>query len=54
MTIVDFTINNNSDGTFSVYNTKIGDIYFSNVGAYKEAFEKFVLPSAQIIEKKML
>ena len=35
----------NPDGTFALYNTEIDDIYFSNIGAYKEALEKFVIPS---------
>lgn len=33
------------DGTISFYNNEIGDIYHSKVGAYTEAFEKFVKPS---------
>lgn len=35
----------NPDGTWGLYNKEIGDIYFSNIGAYKEALEKFVLPA---------
>jgi tRNA U34 5-methylaminomethyl-2-thiouridine-forming methyltransferase MnmC len=33
------------DGTKSFYNKVFNDIYHSRVGAYKEALEKFVLPS---------
>ena len=49
---MDFTCRENIDGSFEVYNTKIGDIYFSNVGAYKEALEKFVLPSLPVLKNK--
>ena len=35
----------NPDGAWGLYNKEIGDIYFSNIGAYKEALEKFVLPA---------
>lgn len=45
----------NPDGTFALYNTEIEDIYFSNIGAHKEALEKFVIPSAvNSINKKKL
>lgn len=33
------------DGTISFYNKEIGDIYHSKIGAYTEAFEKFIKPS---------
>lgn len=33
------------DGSISYYNTDLGDIYHSQVGAYTEALEKFVNPS---------
>ena len=49
---MDFVCRENLDGSFEVYNTKIGDIYFSNVGAYKEALEKFVIPSLPVIKNK--
>ena len=49
---MDFDCRENANGTFEVFNTKIGDIYFSNVGAYKEALEKFVLPSLPVLQNK--
>lgn len=42
----------NKDNSFELYNEDIGDIYFSNVGAYKEALEKFVFPSLPVIKNK--
>jgi tRNA U34 5-methylaminomethyl-2-thiouridine-forming methyltransferase MnmC len=33
------------DGTISLFNTEIGDIYHSKVGAYTESLNKFVIPS---------
>jgi len=45
----------NPDGTFALYNTEIEDIYFSNIGAHKEALKKFVIPSAvNSINKKKI
>lgn len=38
------------DGSISFYNKEIGDIYHSDIGAYTEALEKFILPS-KIMEK---
>ena len=38
---MNFEYKENPDNTFSIYNTEIEDIYFSNVGAYKEAIEIF-------------
>lgn len=38
------------DGSISFYNSDIGDIYHSDVGAYTEALEKFIHPS-KIMEK---
>ena len=35
----------NDDGSCGLFNHEIGDIYFSNIGAYTEAMQKFVLPS---------
>ena len=49
---MNFTCRENKDGSFELYNTSIGDIYFSNVGAYKEALEKFVLPSLPSLKNK--
>ena len=49
---MDFVCRENANGSLEIYNTKIGDIYFSNVGAHKEAYEKFVMPSLPVIEKK--
>ena len=42
----------NIDSSFELYNEDVGDIYFSNVGAYKEALEKFVFPSLPVIKNK--
>lgn len=33
------------DGSISLYNFEINDIYHSNIGAYTEALQKFVIPS---------
>ena len=35
----------NDNGSCGLFNHEIGDIYFSNIGAYTEAMQKFVLPS---------
>jgi len=42
---MDFEYRKNSDGSWGIYNSKVEDIYFSNIGAHKEAMEKFVIPS---------
>lgn len=42
---MNFKYREEENGTFGLYNTKIGDIYYSNIGAHKEALEKFVLPA---------
>lgn len=34
-----------SDNTISLYNTEIKDVYHSNIGAYTEALNKYILPS---------
>lgn len=33
------------DGSLSLYNNEVGDVYHSVIGAYKESLEKFVFPS---------
>ncbi|OGI18598.1 MAG: hypothetical protein A2287_10695 [Candidatus Melainabacteria bacterium RIFOXYA12_FULL_32_12] len=33
------------DGTISLFNTIVNDVYHSKIGAYTEALEKFVIPS---------
>jgi len=48
-TMVDFYPVITEDGTLSLFNTKINDIYHSKIGAYTEALNKFVLPS-EIVE----
>lgn len=42
---MNFECMTNPDGSCGLFNNEIGDIYFSNIGAYKEAMQKFVLPS---------
>jgi tRNA U34 5-methylaminomethyl-2-thiouridine-forming methyltransferase MnmC len=46
--MVDFYPVKTEDGTLSLFNTKINDIYHSKVGAYTEALNKFVIPSGII------
>lgn len=41
------------DGSISLYNTTINDIYHSKVGAYTEALNKFVIPSG-ILERALV
>ncbi len=36
------------DGSISLYNTEVGDIYHSSIGAYTEALNKYTLPSGII------
>jgi len=43
--MVDFYPVRTEDGTLSLFNTKINDIYHSKIGAYTEALNKFTLPS---------
>ncbi|MDD3014675.1 MAG: MnmC family methyltransferase, partial [Candidatus Gastranaerophilales bacterium] len=43
--MVDFYPVQTEDGTLSLFNTKINDIYHSKIGAYTEALNKFTLPS---------
>jgi len=43
--MVDFYPVITDDGTLSLFNTKINDIYHSKIGACTEAFYKFTLPS---------
>lgn len=42
---MDFFCTENVNGSYEIYNTAVGDIYYSNIGAYNEAMQKFVLPS---------
>ena len=42
---MNFDYRENSNGSYGLFNNIIGDIYYSNVGAYTEALQKFVLPS---------
>ncbi|MCR4881030.1 MAG: hypothetical protein K6A44_03660 [bacterium] len=49
---MNFTYRENATGGFEVYNDEIGDIYFSNVGAHKEALEKFAVPSLPVLKNK--
>ena len=50
---MDFEFIKNEDGSWGLFNTTVDDIYFSNIGAHKEALEKFVIPAKpQNIKKK--
>lgn len=42
---MNFEYREKENNSFELFNTEYNDIYFSNVGAHKEALEKFVLPT---------
>ncbi|MEI7474079.1 MAG: MnmC family methyltransferase [bacterium] len=43
--MTDFYPIKTDDGSLSLFNNEVGDVYHSSIGAYKESLEKFIFPS---------